>query len=99
MFNRQSSAAGGCRGRFPSRAGRWQRVGVGLSVRAGSAGRDQRRVKPNSHASPQLPFASLALNEFCRVARSPGQAFPPPILSSQCTAGERSGGGFLFSHP
>lgn len=96
MFNQRSSTAGGCRGRFPSHAGRWRRVGVGvgLSLLAGSAGGTRNRPKPNSRTFPQRPFAWLALNEFCRVAGSPGQAFLPPVLSSQGTAGDRGGGRF-----
>lgn len=63
-----------------------------------SCGRKRRRdrslLKPNSRAFPQLSFAPRALNEFCRVTGSPGQAFPPPVLSSQGTVGDRGSRGF-----
>lgn len=94
MFNRRSSGAGGCRGWFPSRTGRWRWVGVGLSLLAGSTGGTSVARSQTAARFPSSTFASLALNEFCRVAGSPGQAFPPPVLSSQGTAGDCGGRGF-----
>lgn len=90
-FNRGSSAAGA--GSHPTLAG-----GGGLGL--DSLSWQEAPEGPASPAakqpcfSPAPLFASLASNEFCRVAGSPGQAFPPPVLSSQGTAGDGGGGGF-----